>query len=63
MIMKPVKSGTVLDEAIERQRREKFLRDANADYSALKRNPEGWEEELKERSLWEQTLSDGLDKD
>jgi len=50
----------VLDKAIEHYRREKFLRDANADYAALRRNPKAWKEELKERALWEQTLSDGL---
>jgi hypothetical protein len=50
----------VLDKAIERYRREKFLRDANADFAALKRNRRAWKEELKERELWEHTLSDGL---
>ena len=52
----------ILDRAIERYRREKFLRDANADYAALRKNARAWKEELKERELWEQTLSDGLDK-
>jgi len=50
----------VLDKAIERYRREKFLRDANADFAALKRNRRAWKQELKERELWEHTLSDGL---
>ena len=52
----------ILDKAIERYRREKFLRDANADYAALRKNARAWKEELKERELWEQTLSDGLEK-
>jgi len=53
----------VLDKAIEHYRREKFLRDANADFAALKRNPKAWKEELKERDVWEQALSDGLAKE
>lgn len=54
---------TILDKAIERYRRDKFVRDANADFAALKRDPKAWREELKERDLWEQTLSDGLDRE
>ena len=50
----------VLDKAIEGYRRDKFLRDANADFAALKRHPKAWKAELKERELWEQTLTDGL---
>ena len=53
---------SVLDRAIERYRREKFLRDANADFEALKRDPKAWKEELRERALWEQTLGDGIDR-
>ena len=50
----------VLDRAIEHYRRDKFLRDANADFAALKRDKKAWKEELKEREIWEQTLADGL---
>ena len=52
----------VLDNAIERYRRERFLHAANADFAALKKNPKAWKEELRERGLWEQTLADGLAK-
>ena len=52
----------VLDKAIERYRRERFLHAANADFAALKRNPKAWKDELRERELWEQTLADGLAK-
>ncbi len=52
----------ILDQAVERYRREKFLRAANADFAALKRNSKAWKEELRERRVWEQTLADGLDK-
>jgi hypothetical protein len=50
----------VLDEALERYRRERFLRGANADFEGQRNNPKVWKEELRERKLWEQTLSDGL---
>jgi len=50
----------VLDKAIERYRRERFLHAANADFAALKSDPKAWKEELKERELWEHTLADGL---
>ena len=52
----------VLDKAVERYRRETFLRAANADYAALKRNPKAWKEEMRERKKWEQALADGLDE-
>jgi hypothetical protein len=52
----------ILDKAIERYRRESFLRAANRDFAALKSNPKAWKEELREREVWEQTLADGLDK-
>jgi hypothetical protein len=50
----------VLDQALERYRREKFLRAANADFAALKRDTEAWAQELGERELWEQTAADGI---
>ena len=56
----------VLDRAIERYRRESFLRAANSDFQALKGDLKGdsraWKHEVQERQLWEQTLADGLDK-
>jgi predicted transcriptional regulator len=52
----------VLDRAIERYRRETFLRAANNEFQALKADPRAWKHEVQERQLWEQTLPDGLDK-
>jgi hypothetical protein len=43
-------------------RREEFLRDANADFAALRRNSKAWAEELAERQIWEQTLGDGIER-
>jgi hypothetical protein len=50
----------VLDGALERYRRERFLRAANADFEALRRDSRAWKKELQEREIWEQTLADGL---
>jgi hypothetical protein len=52
---------SVLDRAVDHYRREKFLRDANADFAALKKSRRAWSEELRERKLWDETLSDGIE--
>jgi hypothetical protein len=52
----------VLDKAIERYRRERFLRAANDDYAILSRDPKAWKQELQEREAWEKTSADGLEK-
>ncbi len=51
----------VLDRAIERYRREQFLRAANAEYQALRGDSKAWADGIEERALWEQTDADGLD--
>jgi hypothetical protein len=53
----------VLDMALERYRRERFLCAANADFEALRKDKKAWKEELRERQVWERTLADGLDKE
>ena len=53
---------SILDKAIENYRREKFLRGANADFAALRKNSKNWKHEMAERELWAQTLGDGLDE-
>ena len=52
---------TVLDAAIEKYRRDSFFRELDEGYARLEANPQGWQEELDERRLWDSTLSDGLD--
>jgi hypothetical protein len=57
-----VPSGqAVLDQAVERYRRARFLRGANADFTALRKDSTGRKEEQAERGLWDQTLADGLE--
>ena len=52
---------SVLERAVDHYRREKYLRDANADFAALKKSRRAWNEELEERKLWDETLSDGIE--
>ena len=52
----------VLDRAIERYRRESFLRAANSEFQALKGDPRACRHEPQERQPWDRTLADGLDK-
>ena len=51
---------SVLDDAIERYRRDRFLDEVNAAYAALRSDPKAWKEEAAERALWDRTLADGL---
>lgn len=53
----------ILDNAIEHYRRERFLRDANSDFAALRESSGSWNEELADRALWERTLGDGLEEE
>jgi hypothetical protein len=52
----------VLDHAIDRYRRDKFLDDVNAAYATLRKDRKAWKEELAERSLWDKSRKDGLDE-
>ena len=54
---------TVLKEAIDSYRREKFLEEANAAFAALRSSPDAWSEEQQERDLWDQTSADGLERE
>ena len=51
---------TVLDHAVETYRRTVFLEQLNRDFAALRADPQVWQEEQEERTLWEQALADGL---
>lgn len=57
------KMQEILDEAIERYRRQCFLEEAHRAFAALRSDPEAWAEELEERAAWESTLLDGVEED
>jgi hypothetical protein len=50
-------------QAIASYRRQKFLEEANAAFVALRRDPEAWEQEEKERDVWDQTIQDGIESE
>ena len=51
----------VLEGAIEEYETRQFLEAANRSYAALRKKPQAWEQELRERKAWDTTLSDGLE--
>ncbi len=54
---------TVIAEAVEKLRRERFMDEVNAGFASLRADPVSWARELEERALWEKTLADGLEDD
>jgi predicted transcriptional regulator len=50
----------VLEEAVERYRRDRFFADLHAAYARLSTDRSAWEEELAERAELDGTLADGL---
>jgi predicted transcriptional regulator len=51
---------TVLEDAVEEYRRKQLLDKLSADFARLRKDRKAWDDELKERALWDQTLADGL---
>jgi predicted transcriptional regulator len=51
----------VLERALEQYRRQQLLDAANAAYAALRTDAKAWADLERERSDWDQTLSDGLE--
>jgi len=52
----------VLERALSEYQRALFWKQVDIAYKNLRKNPKEWKEEQKERSLWDNTLLDGLDK-
>ena len=53
----------VLEKAIERYRRESFLRAANEDYKRLRGDSAAWKQVMRERELLDRAIGDGLDSE
>jgi len=51
----------IIENAIERYRREKMMEVSNKAYERLRENKELWEIELQERREWDVTLMDGIE--
>jgi predicted transcriptional regulator len=56
-----VPMAEIVERAIEQYRRQQILDAANAQYAALRADPEAWAEIEAERALWDATLADGLE--
>lgn len=54
---------TILAHAIEDYRRKRLFDEADAAYTALRRDASAWREEQDERALWANTLQDGVETD
>ena len=52
----------VLDKAIENYRRYVFLIQANQAFEVLRQNETLWQEELTERQIWDQAITDGAEE-
>jgi len=53
----------ILDQAVEELRRQSFLQGLAEDFTALREDPQAWQEELEERAAWDGVLRDDLDED
>ena len=51
----------VLDEAVEHYRRQRFIRDVNAAFARVRKDPKEWDAMRAECEAWEGTIADGLD--
>lgn len=56
-----VDAHTLLEHAIEEERRRLFIAEANASYAAVREDPEAWAGLQAERAEWDATLMDGLE--
>lgn len=53
----------IIDTAIEDYRRKAFLEGLSNDYRLLREDAEAWEDHEDETSLWDNTLTDGLESE
>ena len=50
---------TIVEQAVEHYRRQRFLEGLSADFTDLRENNKNWHDERQERQQWDRTLSDG----
>ena len=54
---------SIIEQAIERYRRERWLEEANREWSAILADPQARTEVAAEQALWDNTLADGLERE
>ena len=52
----------VLERAIETYRRQRILAEVNAAYATVHEDAAAWDDLARERSAWDATLPDGLER-
>jgi len=52
---------SILEQALERYRREHILQQTNAAFQTLRNDQNRWNDELQERQSWDKTLEDDLE--
>jgi len=53
---------TIVEQAVEHYRRQRFLEGLSADFTNLRGNNKSWHDELQERQQWDITLDDGKEE-
>jgi hypothetical protein len=53
----------IVEKAVEVYRRKTFLEGLSQDFLALRDDKDAWADEEEERSLWENAVEDGLEKE
>ena len=56
-----VPMSSILEQALEKYRREHILQQTNAAFQALRNDQNRWNDELQERQSWDNTLEDDLE--
>ncbi len=52
---------TIIEKAVMDYKKNKFFEEMNNNYLKLRSDPQTWEEEIKEREIWNISLLDGLE--
>ncbi len=55
--------GQVIEDAIQRYRKEKFWRGVHEDFARLRADPVAWKSYQDEVTLWDSTAGDGLENE
>jgi hypothetical protein len=55
--------GAVIARLVRQEEERQFWAQVNADFDALRADPEAWAEEVRERALWEWTPINELERD
>jgi len=52
----------IIEHAISEYKKRKFFEEMNAAFKKLRENKQDWDNECKEREVWDITIADGLEE-